>query len=150
MKVGDYCTRAVVSISGSADIVDAAKMMRDLHVGFLVVYKDGDELRKPIGVLTDRDLVVAVLARDVGPHAVLVQDVMTRQPLLAKEGDEISDMLQGMRVAGIRRIPVVDERGALKGVMAMDDAIHVITGLMCDISGSIKSEQRAEWRLRES
>jgi CBS domain-containing protein len=150
MKVGDYCTRAVVSISGSADIADAAKMMRDLHVGFLVVYQDGDELRKPIGVLTDRDLVVAVLARDVGPHAVLVQDVMTRRPLIAKEGDEISDMLQGMRVAGIRRIPVVDERGALTGVMAMDDAIHVITGLMCDISGSIKSEQRAEWRLRES
>jgi CBS domain-containing protein len=57
-------------------------------------------------------------------------------------------MLQAMRLAGVRRVPVVDVKGALIGIIAIDDAIDVITGLMCDIAGSIKSEQRQEWRAR--
>jgi CBS domain-containing protein len=148
MKVGEYCKRAVVAIGASADAADAAKLMREEHVGFLVVHHEGDSLQRPIGVLTDRDLVLGVMARDVDPHAVTVNDVMTRQPLIANDADELSDMLQAMRMAGIRRVPVVDVRGALIGIMAIDDAIDVITGLMCDIAGSIKSEQRQEWRAR--
>ena len=148
MKVGEYCKRAVVAINGKADAAAAAQLMRNEHVGFLIVYRDGDELQRPVGVLTDRDLVLAVMARDVDAHTVTVEDVMTRQPLIANESDELSDLLQAMRMAGIRRVPVVDVRGALVGIMAIDDAIDVITGLMCDISGSIKHEQRQEWRAR--
>jgi CBS domain-containing protein len=148
MKVGDYCKRAVVAIASNADAAEAAKLMRAEHVGFLIVHRQGDESQRPVGVLTDRDLVVGVMARDVDPHAITVDDVMTRQPLIASDADELSDLLQAMRVAGIRRVPVVDIRGALIGIMAIDDAIDVITGLMCDIAGSIKSEQRQEWRAR--
>jgi CBS domain-containing protein len=150
MKVGEYCKRAVVAIKSTADAAAAAKLMRDAHIGFLIVYRDGDELQRPVGVLTDRDLVLAVMARDVDPHAVTAEDVMTRQPLIASESDELSEMLQAMRLAGIRRVPVVDVRGALVGIIAIDDAIDVITGLMCDIAGSIKSEQRQERRARAS
>ena len=148
MKIGEYCKRAVVAIASKADAAEAAKLMRAEHIGFLIVYREGDELQKPVGVLTDRDLVLGVLARDVDPHSVTVDDVMTRQPLIANESDEFSDMLQAMRLAGIRRVPVVDVRGSLTGIMAIDDAIDVVTGLMCDIAGSIKSEQRQEWRAR--
>src|SRR5688572_29719323 len=148
MKVGQYCKRRVVCINSSADIVEAAKMMRDEHVGFLIVYERGDDIRKPIGVLTDRDIVLEVLAKDVDPHAVTVKDAMTRQPLIASETDELGEALQAMRMAGIRRVPVVDARGALTGIFALDDGIDLITGLLCDISGSIKSEQRQEWRAR--
>lgn len=148
MKVGEYCKRAVVAIAASADAAEAAKLMREEHVGFLIVHHEGDALQRPIGVLTDRDLVLGVMAREVDPHTVTVGDVMTRQPLIANDGDELSDMLQAMRLAGIRRVPVVDARGALIGIMAIDDAIDVVTGLMCDIAGSIKSEQRQEWRAR--
>jgi predicted transcriptional regulator len=148
MKVGEYCKHAVVSIRAGADAADAARLMRDEHIGFLVVYRDDDELRKPIGVLTDRDLVLGVMAPNVSPSSVSVGDVMTRQPLIANETDEFQDMLQAIRLAGVRRVPVVDTRGALVGVIAIDDAIEVITGLMCEIAGSIKSEQRQEWRLR--
>jgi CBS domain-containing protein len=148
MKVGEYCKRAVVAIATTADAAEAAQLMRSEHVGFLIVYREGDSLQRPVGVLTDRDLVLGVMARDVDPHAITADDVMTRQPLIANESDELSDMLQAMRLAGIRRVPVVDVRGALVGIMAIDDAIDVITGLMCDIAGSIKSEQRQEWRAR--
>jgi Mg2+/Co2+ transporter CorC len=99
-------------------------------------------------VLTDRDLVVGVMARDIDPHAVTVEDIMSRQPLTANEGDELSDLLQGLRLAGFRRAPVVDARGALLGIMAIDDSIELITGLMCDIAGSIKSGQLQERRRR--
>lgn len=148
MKIGEYCKRAVVAIASSADAADAAKLMRAEHVGFLIVHREGDAMQKPVGVLTDRDLVLGVMARDIDPHSVTVDDVMTRQPLVANETDELSEMLQAMRLAGIRRVPVVDVRGALFGIMAIDDAIDVITGLMCDIAGSLKSEQRQEWRAR--
>jgi CBS domain-containing protein len=137
-----------VAIASSSDAAAAAKLMRAEHVGFLIAYREGDELQKPTGVLTDRDLVLGVMARDVDPRAVTVEDIMSRQPLVANETDELGDMLQAMRLAGIRRVPVVDDRGALTGIMAIDDAIDVVTGLMCDIAGSIKSEQRQEWRAR--
>jgi CBS domain-containing protein len=148
MKVGEYCNKCVVAIASSADAADAAKLMRTHHVGFLVVHREGDVLRKPVGVLTDRDLVLGVMARDVDPYAVTVEDVMSRQPLTANESDVLNDLLQGLRLAGFRRAPVVDARGALVGIMTIDDAIEVITGLMCDVAGSIKSEQRQERRRR--
>ena len=148
MKVGEHCKKAVVAIAANADAAEAAKLMRTQHVGFLIVHREGDVLRKPVGVLTDRDLVVGVMARDVDPHAVTVEDIMSRQPLTANEGDELSDLLQGLRLAGFRRAPVVDARGALIGIMAIDDSIELITGLMCDIAGSIKSGQRQERRRR--
>lgn len=149
MKVGQYCKRGVVAIAGNADVVDAAQLMRERHIGFVVVYEQGDDMRKPVGVLTDRDIVLEVTAKAVDPHSVTAKDVMTRQPLVADESDDLSDALQAMRLAGIRRVPVVDARGALTGVIALDDVVELVTGLLCDISGSIKSEQRQEWRARQ-
>jgi predicted transcriptional regulator len=144
MKVSDICKRAVISIDNSMDITAAAELMRQQHVGFLIVYKTGDELRRPIGVLTDRDIVIEVIAKKVDPASLTVDDLMTRQPLVANESEQLGDVLQAMRMAGIRRVPVVDTRGALTGVVAIDDAFDVITGFMCDITGSVKSEQRHE------
>lgn len=148
MKIGDICRRPVIAIENDMDIAAAAQLMREHHVGFLVVYKADDELRRPIGVLTDRDLVIEVLARKVDPAALTVDDLMTRQPLVANDGEELADVLQAMRVAGVRRVPVVDIRGALSGIFATDDAFDVITNFMCDITGSVKSEQRQERRYR--
>jgi CBS domain-containing protein len=149
MKVDQCCKRSVVAINGSADVHEAATLMRERHVGFLSVFTDNDPLRKPVGVLTDRDVVLQVMAKDIDPHAVTVRDVMTLQPMIAGENDEIMDLVQAMRLSGIRRVPVVDARGALSGVIALDDLIGVISGLLCEVSGSIKSEQRQEWRARQ-
>lgn len=148
MKVGQYCKRSVTAVSGSTDVANVARLMREKHVGFLAVYKEGDDQRKPVGVITDRDIVLQVTALDLNAQLVTAEDIMTRQPLIAREGDELSDALQAMRLSGIRRVPVVDARGALTGIIAMDDAIALVTELMCDISGTIRSEQREEWRKR--
>jgi CBS domain-containing protein len=146
MNVSEHCCHGVVSISDTADVVTAARLMRDQHVGLLAVFHQGDVTRRLTGVLTDRDIVMQVTASDRDPHEVKVQEVMTRQPILAYENDELRDVLQVMRLAGVRRVPVVNNDGTAVGVIALDDAIELITGLLCDISGSIRSERHHEWR----
>ena len=146
MNVSEHCCRGVIAISDTADVVTAARLMRDRQVGLLAVFHHGDGARRLTGVLTDRDIVMQVTASDRDPHVVKVQEVMTRQPILAYENDEFRDVLQVMRLAGIRRVPVVDANGTAVGLIAIDDAIELITGLLCDISGSIRSERHHEWR----
>jgi len=136
MTVGQFCKRVVISISDNVKIAAAARRMLDEHVRLLVVYKEGDDIRRPVGVLTDRDIVLQMTAREAISNAVTVADVMTRQPVVANEEDDPCELIQAMRLAGIRRVPVVDARGALSGIIAFDD---VITELRCDVSGSIKT-----------
>jgi predicted transcriptional regulator len=150
MKVDQYCKHGVIAIADEADIVDAARLMREQHVGFLVVFREGDPMRKPVGVLTDRDIVLQVTAREVDPHTVTVGDVMTQQPVVARADDDLGELIHGMQLAGIRRAPVVDARGALKGVIAVDDVIDVVAGLLGHIAGSIRVEQKHEWSTRRA
>jgi CBS domain-containing protein len=148
MKVGDYSSKVAVSIDARAEIAQAARLMLDQHVRFLVVHQEGDDLRGPIGVLTDRDIVRKATACGIEPASLTVEDVMTCEPLVARDSDELSELLQAMKLAGIRRAPVVDARGALVGIIASDDVTAVIARLMCEVAGSIKSERRREWRSR--
>jgi len=99
-------------------------------------------------VLTDRDVVVQVIARGVDPRQVTAADVMSRKPLVATEADDLNEAVQGMRIAGIRRMPVVARDGSLLGIIAMDDVLEVVTGMLCDMSGTVRNEQRQERRLR--
>jgi Mg/Co/Ni transporter MgtE len=73
---------------------------------------------------------------------------MSRDPLVAREDDDLNDVLQAMRLDGFRRVPVITGEGALAGVIAVDDAVDIVAGLLCDISGSIRNEQRQERRRR--
>jgi CBS domain-containing protein len=148
MKVGDFCKRGVVTVEASATVSEVAKLMREEHVGFVVVIQEGDPDRKPVGVITDRDIVLQVCARDVDQHSVTATDIMSRDPLIAREADDLNELMQAMRMAGFRRVPVLTAAGTLTGVIAIDDAIDVVAGLLCDICGSIRNEQRQERRLR--
>ena len=150
MKVGEYCNRAVTTIDSDADLTAAAHMMRDHHVGFLIVLAAGGIAREPVGVLTDRDIVLQVLAKNVDPASLTVGDIMTRDPMIAREEDDLGELLQGLRLAGIRRVPVVDSQGVLVGIISVDDAIEVIAGLLTDVSGSIRHQQQREWRTRKA
>jgi predicted transcriptional regulator len=148
MRVGDYCKHGVVTVPSSSDVVDAANLMRQEHIGFLVVVESGDAMRKPVGVLTDRDIVVQVVGRGVDPHKVTVADVMSPKPMVATEADDLNEAMQGMRIAGIRRMPVLSREGMLTGVIAMDDVLDVVAGLVCDMCGTVRNEQRQERRVR--
>jgi CBS domain-containing protein len=151
MNAGSVCKRGVVTVAPMDDLVAAAHLMREKHVGYLIVSEASGPHQgsRVVGVLTDRDIVVAVLAQEVDAHALKVGDVMTRDPLLIEEGQSIEAVLRHMREAGVRRVPVVDRSGALTGVLSIDDVLERIAEQLINIAGSIRNEQRMERAVRQ-
>jgi CBS domain-containing protein len=132
MNAYELCQRHVVTVRRHEEISTAAWMMRERHVGCLVVVEPlpGASGERPIGMLTDRDIVTVVIARDADPHAVIVDDVMTRHPVTVWATCTIEDALQRMQNGAVRRVPVVDDRGRLVGILALDDIFeHMATRL---------------------
>jgi CBS domain-containing protein len=148
--VGAIRQRNVVSIEPTKDVVDAARLMREEHIGFLIVTEPGATPagRKVVGVLTDRDLVVAVIAREANPRSLSVGDVMTRNPLLVAEDCPLDAALGLMREAGVRRVPIVGQGGELCGVLSIDDVLERLARQLTNIAGSISGGQRAERVVR--
>jgi signal-transduction protein with cAMP-binding, CBS, and nucleotidyltransferase domain len=148
MSIGNICTRHVFTMDGDSDVVEAARKMRECHVGFMVVTERASGVARPVGVVTDRDLVIEVLAQDVPPHSIAVKDVMTRDPLIAREDDELHDTLLRMRAAGVRRVPIESGDGRLTGVLSVDDVVAFLNETVQDLAGAIDREISVERRLR--
>lgn len=148
MTVGTLCVRKVITVDPDTDVANAAAVMRENHVGYLVVTEPYLGLLTPIGVLTDRDIVIKVIAKGVDPRSVTVRETMTRDPLVAQETADVASTLVRMRGLGVRRVPVVGAGGALVGVLALDDVIGHMAGEMVNLAGSIRNEQRFEQSVR--
>jgi CBS domain-containing protein len=126
MNAGERCNRQVVTATRETSITGAAQLMRDKHVGSLIVVENRDNHPEPVGILTDRDIVIEVLAENVDPDAVTVGDVMTTAVLKVCEHDSIFEVAQRMRARGVRRVPVVSNQGELVGVLAQDDILALL------------------------
>jgi CBS domain-containing protein len=100
------------------------------------------------GVLTDRDIVVTVVGRDADPKELKVEDVMTRNPLLAAEGQSVAAVLRLMRADGLRRVPVVGAHNELVGVLSIDDVLDLVADQLTAISGAIRDERARERAMR--
>ena len=124
--------------------------MREKHIGYLVVVDPEvvDQSLRPVGVLTDRDIVVSVVARETDPRALRVGDVMTQQPVTVGSAEPVERALREMRRIGVRRLPVVGQRGGLVGVLSLDDVLEVLAGELQNIAGSIRNERVIEGSLR--
>jgi CBS domain-containing protein len=148
MTVGELCTRAVVTADPDETIAAAARRMRDRHVGDVVV-TDGQT--RPVGVLTDRDIVVSAVAQSPDKLSALrVGDVMTRDPATAQSVETVDAALKRMQSLGIRRLPVVDRDGRLEGIVAFDDILEVMTGELSELVGLVAREQRHEREVRKA
>ena len=150
MKVGSICRREVVTVTPNIDLVAAAQVMRERHVGLLVVVEPEPDTTygRPIGVLTDRDIVVSVVARGADPKVLTVADLMKRYPAMVDEADPLEQALHTMRRMGVRRLPVVGSAGMLTGVVALDDMLMVLCGEGSEVVNTVRNEQRNETRLR--
>lgn len=145
MNVGSICNRRVVTAGPQLDIQAAAQLMREEHVGFLVVVpQEPRGPQPPLGVLTDRDIVLAVVAKQADPATLKVGDVMSLQPLVAAESDAIDVAFRTMRKSGVRRLPVVNGRGEVVGVLSLDDLFDFIAREMQSLSGAIRNGQQIE------
>jgi CBS domain-containing protein len=136
MQVGSLIRRAVESVPPSASCLDAARRMRDMGVGSLVVA----ERKRPLGVLTDRDIVIRVVARGLDPEKVTAGEVMSERPIFVSQTRDVTTVLELMRDEGVRRVPVVDENHELVGVVALDDLILSVSGNLGAIADAIRKE----------
>ncbi len=150
MKVSDICARDVVVVRESDELTAAARLMRERHVGYLVVVVPAvsESALQPVGVITDRDIVVGVVARETDPRSLRVGDLMTRQPVVVDEDQTIGTALGEMRRIGVRRIPVVGRNGCLTGILSLDEILGALSEELADVAGSIRSEVRIEKALR--
>lgn len=148
MNAGELCNREVVFVYRNTPLIEAALLMREHHVGSLVVVVDRLSERVPVGILTDRDIVVAVVAKELDPRTLTVGDVMTGELLMIREQDGISDVLRLMREKGVRRVPVLTHSGALAGILTLDDLLELAAEELGDFARTISRERVRETRLR--
>lgn len=148
MNAGEICNRDVVIAEPDMGVVQAAQLMRQYHVGSLVVCTWQGPKRKPVGMLTDRDLTVAILAKELDPATLTVGEVMPAELYTVREEDSVADVLRVLRERGVRRLPVVDREGALVGIVTLDDMLDIAAEQLNDIAASIRREQAREARAR--
>ena len=148
MRISDICTRHVFHVPSTASIRDAAEKMRKCHVGALVVVDNPNGQRMPVGIVTDRDIVVEVVAPGVDPASITVGDVMSRQPAWCGETDDVLRAIDVMRNRGVRRLPVLDAKGNLVGMVSADDVVGGITRELNDLSRALVREQVREMQER--
>ncbi|MBI3778643.1 MAG: CBS domain-containing protein [Gammaproteobacteria bacterium] len=149
MSVGEICNRDVVFIHKEASIPDAARLMREYHVGDLVVVQEKTGKRVPVGIVTDRDIVLEVIAEGVSMDDVTVGDIMSNNLVTARENDGLFETVKVMRARGIRRLPVVDGGSELVGILSVDDLIDLFSEHIADLAWLIAREQRREEEKRK-
>lgn len=126
LDAGELCNREVVLADPDEGILDAARRMRERDVGSLVVVEGPPEARRPIGILTDRDIVLYALASGGAIPARTVRDCMQPELVTAHEREGLFELIRRMRAHRIRRLPVVDDAGVLQGILSVDDVLEVV------------------------
>lgn len=144
MLAGEYCNRDVVMVGKTESIVKAAKLMRQDHVGDVLVVEPRNGERVPVGILTDRDIVIEVIAEEADLNELMVQDIMSFKLITSNENDDLMVTIKRMRINGIRRIPIVNQAGGLVGILSIDDILDVIVEQLMDLDQIIVNEQKNE------
>lgn len=144
MSVGELCSRVVTVVRREESIMAAARLMRQHHVGNVVVVEAEGDDQRPVGILTDRDIVVELLAKELDLNVVTVGDAMSCELLTLPEDMDLLEAVGEMRSHAVRRAPVVDARGMLVGIISIDDVLGVLAELLKDLSCLVNKEQRRE------
>ncbi len=148
MNVGEICNREVIVIQRDEPVVEAAKLMRQFHVGAVIVIDKPNGASIPVGIVTDRDLVVEVLATELDEKVITVGDIMTPELFTVKESTATHDAIEFMRRKTIRRLPIVDDAGELVGILTLDDVLEILSEELLDLAKLVRYEQKKETRHR--
>ena len=148
MPVGELCIRQVVVAPRNASVLDAAKLMRQHHVGDIVVTDEIAGRRVPVGIVTDRDIVLEVLAQELDATSLSAGDIMSSDLITVRENEGVFQTIQLMRAKGARRAPVVNSEGALVGIVSVDDLVELLAEELSQLAKLIAREQKLEADLR--
>ena len=148
MQVGEICTREVVCATMETTVTAAAKLMRQYHIGDVIVTREQDGRRIPLGIVTDRDVVLSVVAIEADARVLTVGDIMAAELVTAGETEDVFDAVERMRAKGVRRMPIVQEDGTLIGIVTLDDVIEVLAEETNRLARLISREQLHELKTR--
>ncbi len=148
MLLNTFCMLEVACCTPRNTVLEASHLMRRRHTGDLVVVEDDESRMEPLGVITDRDIVVEVLARGLDPATTLVGSVIRTPVVVAREDEDSSQALERMRAHGVRRMPVVGARGKLVGIVTVDDLLKRLALEANVLTEIVSKEQGYEERYR--
>ena len=148
MPIGEVCNREVVIVQPGETVLEAAQLMRRHHVGDVVVVEERGGRRVPVGIVTDRDLVLEVMAPQIDPATVTVKDILTTDLVTIKKDAGLFEAIEYMHAKGVRRLPVVDDNGGLIGILTLDDLIELLADEMTALARLVKHEQKKETAKR--
>jgi CBS domain-containing protein len=148
VTVRDLATMQVVTVQPQTTLAECAQIMRNQHVGSVIVVDDKGRRDNPVGIVTDRDIVIETVAVNLDPKTLTASDVMTTPLATVSESDDILDALAKMRERGVRRLPVVDGDGTLAGIVSVDNLLEAMAEQLDSIVRVIKAEQTKETALR--
>jgi predicted transcriptional regulator len=149
MRIGEVCNRNVVCASRDTAVVEAARLMRQQHVGDLVVVDEVAGRRTPVGIVTDRDIVIEVVAAGLDAKAIKVGDLLIGPLLAVEEQESCGETVRLMAAKGVRRMPVVDSAGQLAGIITVDDLLPQVATQLADLSVLVGRGRQREAEIRK-
>jgi len=148
MRAGEFCNREVVVVDEDRSITEAAQIMREYHVGDVVICKARNGKQVPVGIFTDRDIALEIVAKGTDPESISVGDAMSFDLTTVTEDDDLMHVIEVMRDKGIRRVPVVDADEALVGILTVDDIVDLLSEVLIDLAHLVDRQKRREARRR--
>jgi CBS domain-containing protein len=138
----------VVTVPENASMLEAAKAMRDFHVGSVVVVDQRSSRKMPLGIVTDRDIVVSTSAFGIPPNSIQVKDVMSATLVVAKKNDSLNHIMNLMKEHGVKRIPITDTDGALFGIVSTHELMSLLSDEMGEMVKVTERQHQVEAERR--
>lgn len=148
MDVSGFCNSEVVMAGIEISIIEAAAIMRENHVGDIVIARHENGKYFPSGILTDRDIALSIVVKGVDPETTTVGNVMSFDLTTVKQHDDLMHVIELMHDKGIRRMPIVDADGAVSGIITVDDILSLMSDMLISMARLVDGQQRREDRMR--
>jgi len=144
VRIADVCTRKVYSVSSAEPLLEAGHEMHRRHIGAVVVVEEHEGVMRPVGIVTDRDIVCGQVSRHTDLNCLTVADVMTPHPMTVQESSGIAEAIKFLSMRAVRRAPVINHAGALVGIVSMDDLLPILANELGALASLIGTQARHE------
>ena len=135
MAISEFCHREVVCATRETTVTEAANLMRQQHVGDVIIVEQRGGKQVPVGIVTDRDIVVEVIAAGIDPRLLKLGDLRLAPLVTVGEGASYAETVSRMSVEGVRRMPVIGDDGALAGIITLDDMLWQLAAPLAALAG---------------
>ncbi|NDG86017.1 MAG: CBS domain-containing protein [Proteobacteria bacterium] len=148
MILEKIANKKVITVPSNATMLEAAKAMRDYHVGSVIVVEEKSGRKIPLGIVTDRDIVVSTSAFGIPPNSIEVKDVMSGALVSARKNDSLNHVLNLMKEHGVKRIPITDSEGALFGIVTTHELMNVLSDELSEVVRVTERQHQVESERR--